>query len=88
LKRQVQKEKTYDYYTPIYDADTGQTVYEEQRMNCGRRPKWTETDTFIEWADDKMLIEKWSPNVVTGFALKQGLFDTSIIPCTSISISG
>jgi IS30 family transposase len=83
LKRQVQKEKTYDYYTLIYDADAGQTFYEEQRMNCGRRPKWAGTDTFIEWADDKMLKEKWSPDVVIGFVLKQELFDPSIIPCTS-----
>ena len=83
LKRQVQNEKKYDYYTSIYNADAGQTFYEEQRMNCGRRPKWTDTDAFIEWADDKMLIEKWSPDVVSGFALKHELFDNSIIPCTS-----
>ncbi|SEL36999.1 Transposase and inactivated derivatives, IS30 family [Carnobacterium iners] len=83
LKRQAQKEKTYNYYTLIYDADAGQTFYEEQRMNCGRRPKWADTDTFIDWADDKMLKEKWSPDVVIGFALKQELFDPSIIPCTS-----
>ncbi|MGS1221677.1 hypothetical protein ACVCIV_09175 [Enterococcus faecium] len=28
------------------------------------------TNAFIEWADDMMLLEKWSPDVVVGFARK------------------
>lgn len=52
-------------------------------MNSGRRPKWADTDAFIEWADDKILEEKWSPDVVVGFARTQDLFDPSIIPCTT-----
>lgn len=83
LKRQVQNGKIYDYYISSYDPNAGQAFYEKQRMNCGRRPKWTDTDTFIEWADDKMLKEKWSPDVVIGFALKQDLFDLALIPCTT-----
>lgn len=83
LKRQKQKGKVYNYYTKIYDPDAGQAAYDRERLNCGRRPKWADTDAFIEWADDKMLNDKWSPDVVTGFALKQELFDPSIVPCTT-----
>ncbi|SIO03405.1 Transposase and inactivated derivatives, IS30 family [Carnobacterium alterfunditum] len=83
LKRQKQKSKIYDYFIRIYDAGTGQAVYDKHRLNCGRRPKWADTDAFIEWADDKMLTDKWSPDVVVGFALKHELFDPTIIPCTT-----
>ena len=30
-----------------------------------------------------MLDDKWSPDVVVGFAMKHDLFDSSIIPCTT-----
>ncbi|MGO1356521.1 IS30 family transposase [Alkalibacterium gilvum] len=83
LKRQKQKGKIYDYYTTVYDADAGQVAYDKHRLNCGRRPKWADTDAFIEWADDKMLLDKWSPDVVTGFALEHELFDRTIIPSTT-----
>lgn len=68
LKRQKQNEKIYDSYVSVYDADAGQASY-NHRLNCGRRPKWANTDAFIDWADDKMLTEKWAPDVVIGFAL-------------------
>jgi len=83
LKRQKQGGKIYDYYYEVYDADTGQAAYEKHRLNCGRRPKWVDTDAFVDWADDKMLNEGWSPDVVVGFALKHELFDPAIIPCTT-----
>ncbi|WP_225743711.1 IS30 family transposase [Marinilactibacillus sp. Marseille-P9653] len=83
LKRQKQNGKVYDYYTTIYDPDTGQAAYDRLRLNCGRRPKWADTDAFIEWADDKLILEKWSPDVVIGFAKTHDLFDSSIIPCTT-----
>ncbi|OJF89610.1 IS30 family transposase [Alkalibacterium sp. 20] len=83
LKRQKQKDKVYDYYTTSYDPDAGQAAYDRLRLHCGRRPKWTDTDAFIEWADDKPLQEKWSPDAVVGFAVHFDLFDCSIIPCTT-----
>ena len=70
LNRQNQNGKVYDYYHDVYDADAGQAAYEKNRLNCGRRPLWADTDAFIEWADDMMLLEKWSPDVVVGFARK------------------
>ena len=83
LKRQIQNGKVYETYYSVYDADAGQAFYEKQRLNCGRRPKWAKTDAFIDWADDKMLNEKWSPDIVVGFARKHKLFDFSIIPGTT-----
>ena len=83
LKRQNQNGKVYDYYDSVYSADAGQSHYDKERLNSGRRPKWADTDAFTNWADDKMIHEKWSPDVVIGFALNQGLFNSSIIPCTT-----
>lgn len=75
--------KVYDTYYSVYAADAGQAFYEKQRMNCARRPKWANTDTFIAWANDKMLNEIWSPDVVVGFSRKHELFDFVIIPSTT-----
>lgn len=83
LKRQKQNGKVYDYYYSVYDPDAGQAAYEKNRLNCGRRPKWADTNAFIDWADEKMLVEKWSPDAVVGFARKHGLFDPGIIPGTT-----
>ncbi|MBT2733132.1 IS30 family transposase [Carnobacterium sp. ISL-102] len=83
LKRQKQNGKVYDYYDSVYSSDAGQAHYDKERLNSGRRPKWADTETFINWADDKMIHEKWSPDVVVGFASNQGLFDSKIIPCTT-----
>lgn len=83
LKRQKQNGINYDYYRTVYDPDAGQAAYEKQRLSCGRRPKWAETTAFTDWADEKMLSEKWSPDVVVGFASKHELFDSAIVPCTT-----
>ena len=77
LKHQKQNGKVYDYYGSVYSADTGHAHYDKERLNCGRRPKWADTDAFINWADDKMIHEKWSPDVVGGFASNQGLFSST-----------
>ena len=52
-------------------------------MNCGRRPKWAATDAFVDWADDKMLTDRWSPDTVVGFATRHNLFDADTLPCTT-----
>ncbi len=83
MKRQKQGGKIYDYYYHIYDTEAGQAAYEKHCLNCGRRPKWVDSDAFVEWADGKMLNEKWSPDVVVRFASKHALFDPAIIPGTT-----
>src|SRR5699024_5722330 len=47
------------------------------------RPKWLDDDSFINWADDMMLDEGWSPDSVVGHAKEYKLFPKEIIPCTS-----
>lgn len=39
-------------------SDAGQAAYDKLRLNCDRWPKWADTDAFIKWADDKLLLEK------------------------------
>lgn len=79
----VKKGKIYDYTYTVYDADAGKVHYDQQRLNCGRRPKWAKMNAFVEWADTKMLEDKWSPDVVVDFARENELFETAIIPCTT-----
>lgn len=83
LSIQKQNGKTYEYYKDVYDHDVGQETYDKNRLNSGRRPKWADTDIFVDWADDKMLIDKWSPDTTVNTAIKEDLFDASIIPCTT-----
>nr|WP_276102248.1 IS30 family transposase [Suicoccus acidiformans] len=73
-KKQVQNGKEHVYYYTVYDADKAQAAYDNQRLNCGRRPKS---------ADEKMLEDHWSPDVVVGFAKRQELFDPKLIPSTT-----
>lgn len=79
--QQRQNGKTYTYYKTVYSADLHHDIYHQNRVNCGRRPKWAETDRFTEWADRKMLDDKWSPDTVVQEA--KDLFDAAIVPSTS-----
>lgn len=83
LRRQKQNGKVYDYYYQVYDPDNGQANYDNNRLNCGRSPKWAKDSAFIEWADNMMLKKGFSPDVVVGDAKRQKLFDPAIIPCTT-----
>src|SRR5699024_8748600 len=40
-------------------------------------------DSFTRWADDKMLNDGWSPDIVVGQATKEKLFPPDLIPSTS-----
>lgn len=80
-RQQKQNGKLYVQYYEIYSADAHFEIYQSNRYHCGRRPKWVETDSFLEWADQKMQEEKWSPDVVVHEA--QALFPEAIVPSTS-----
>ena len=80
-RQQKQNGKVYTYYDEVYMADAHYQAYINNRLNCGRRPKWVETDEFIEWADHKMLEDKWSPDVVVHKA--KDIFPETIVPSTS-----
>lgn len=80
-RQQKQNSKTYTYYDEVYSADAHHTIYLQNRRHSGRRSKWVETDDFVDWADTKMLEDKWSPDVVVEKAKEK--FPASIVPCTS-----
>lgn len=82
-QRQIKNGKVYDYDQYSYSAEADHQAYLRNRQNCGRRPKWLECDSFTNWADKKMLKDKWSPDMVVGRAKKEGLFPDDLIPCTS-----
>lgn len=83
IRRQKQRGKTYIYTYYVYDPNVAQARYEDLRKNTGRRPKWVESSKFIDWADQKMLKDGWSPDAVIGFAKRQALFAEELIPCTT-----
>lgn len=82
-QRQKYHGKVYDYYHTVYLADAGQAYYDTQQLNRGRQPKWVAAQSFIEWADHKLLTDHWAPDVVVQYARKHHLFENSMIPCTT-----
>ena len=73
--------KTYTYYDTIYFADVHAKAYQDHRRHCGRRPKWVDNSAFLDWADQKLLQEKWSPDGVVHQAKE--VFEPDQIPSTS-----
>lgn len=82
-QRQIQNGKVYEYDQYSYSAEADYQTYLRNRQNSGRRPKWLKSNSFTNWADDKMLKENWSPDMVVGRAKKEGLFPSDVIPCTT-----
>ncbi|WP_411843054.1 IS30 family transposase [Salinicoccus sp. HZC-1] len=83
LKRQTHNERQYDYYYETYCPDRGQTVYDSRRKHCGRRPKWSVSDGFVDWADTQMLNHHWSPDAVVGAAKTMDAFSADMVPGTT-----
>ena len=83
LRRQKHNGRTYDYDHYVYDPDYAQQRYEFNRRHCGRQPKWSRSDAFVDWADVQMLDHHWSPDTVIGAAKQRALFPDELIPCTT-----
>nr|WP_245592954.1 hypothetical protein [Carnobacterium funditum] len=47
MNRQIQNGKKYDQYISVYDADTGQSFYEKQRMNCAGDDRSGQIQMFL-----------------------------------------
>lgn len=62
-----------------YFAEVGQSHYEMNRLHCGRKCKIAECRDFIEFAEEKMLKEKWSPDAAVGYAKVNKMFNGSIV---------
>lgn len=63
--------KPYTKYFP----DVGARIYEENRRNCGGHSTVMAAWEFIQFAEKKILLDKWSPDAVVGYAKKHDLFD-------------
>ena len=63
--------KTYTTYFP----DAGARVYRENRDNCGGRSTMVNALEFIEFAEEKILKDKWSPDAAVGYAKRHKKFD-------------
>ena len=83
IRQQKQNGKVYKWYYSKYVAEVGQENYEHQRQNCGRKPLWSYSSDFIDWADQRMLEDKWSPDVVVHRAKEVLDIDPRLIPCTT-----
>lgn len=67
---------SYEAYFP----ETGQAVYEKNRLACGKKSKLLQVESFLLYAEQRILKDKWSPDVVVGTAKLS--MDRSEIVCT------
>ena len=63
-----------------YFAETGQTVYEQNRKNSRKPYKFIKAFEFIKYSEKEILEKKYSPDVVCGIAKKEGRFNEMV--CT------
>ncbi len=71
----------------IYEAyfpETGQVVYEKNRLNCGHKSILLEAEDFINFAKEKILKDKWSPDAVVGLCKNNPEWADKPIVCTKI----
>jgi IS30 family transposase len=64
-----------------YYPETGQAVYEKNRANCKRQLRIGQVTKFLNWAENKMRDESWSPDVVVGYAQLHRLFKREEMVC-------
>lgn len=62
-----------------YSADVGQSNYEKNRLHCGKKCKIAVCRDFVEFAEEKILKEKWSPDAAVGYAKANNLFEDSVV---------
>lgn len=69
-------------YIEMYLADTGDTIYRNNRQNSCRTFRLLECNDFINYAVNKMKNHSWSPEACVSNALAKGKFQRSQIVCT------
>ncbi len=72
-KGRVKQKRTTGKIVEVYLADYAQTVSDTNKSNVGRKPKFFQCMAFLEYADDLMLHQKFSPDAVVGQAAKGAL---------------
>lgn len=56
----------------LYFADTGHTIYKENRKHCGSKSKLISTSDFIKFACKQIIDLKWAPDAIVGFIKSLG----------------
>ena len=64
-----------------YFAYTGQIVYKNRRKNSRKPLKISQVEDFMNFAEEKILRDKWSPDSVCGYVKLHNLFDKTV--CTN-----
>jgi IS30 family transposase len=54
-----------------YFNETGQAVYERNRLNCGAKSKLLFAIEFVDFACEKIIDDSWSPDAVVGYVSRQ-----------------
>lgn len=63
----------------IYSSDKGQIIYEENKKNCGRSLKIGNDYEFLNFVEDKIINDRYSPAAVLGYIKENKLtFKTEI----------
>jgi IS30 family transposase len=74
--------KYHAYPCRLYSARRAQKMYEANRLNSGAPRKWQVIGQFLDYVDEKILVDHWSPDVIIAHAKKYGGFPEWMIPCT------
>jgi IS30 family transposase len=82
IKRGTTTQIKQGKYIEMYLADKGQVTYDKNRMNSCRTIKRLECSAFINYTQNKMKEDYWSPDACFGEALNSGLFSRSEMVCT------
>lgn len=69
---------TYKAYFP----ETGQSVYKKNRASNGFQCKLHLAETFLQFAEQKILHDHWSPDAVVGFCRLQPQWQGKVTVCT------
>lgn len=83
IKRGTTKQRRTDlteYET--YYPETGQAVYEKNRSACVKPFKVAKATEFLEFAEAKMLKEKWSPDAIVGYCRQRQEWQHQVIVST------
>lgn len=70
--------KPFECYYP----ETGQAVYEKNRARCKKTSRFHRVTDFLNYAEQRMREDKWSPDAAVGFARRHQLFDKEAMVCT------
>ncbi|WP_049411688.1 IS30 family transposase [Staphylococcus pettenkoferi] len=82
-QRQNYKGKVYEYGSVDYKPERAHYRYKEKRLNCGPKGIRARNPEFLEWADEKMLDDHWSPEALILDAKRRNTFDDKPVPCTT-----